>query len=582
MAEKRLTIPTAVKGYNALRTTLVLIQQKGQVNRLPRAFSTYAEAKTKMCQDSDINEWLDVVQIPAPVVIALAFVMKRPHREQVTHAIHLLMKLLLRVSDLEESKLPVADFVEKGSRFSKMMERSARNDGEMETLKLLCTFECAIRIEEFWDTLRSQYSGTNNMINKTITVQELREKIAKTSVVDLGSLYQSHPPYGSHCQQIRLRTKFAPLTREYWDQWTFDRMAADTQCSQEVMEKRVRLLRDILKEEAIGMAYAMRRHNARTGHNTSGMIILQNVLEDWTSMRYDLPLERTAAVVHAQAVLMTSSMLHKWKGKLANYPGLRELYNHVRFELRDVKMALDLREDIWEVGGYNVASADQGLYEAIEMRNRTFSCIHDFITTTSASQVAQGAAEVTHIPRWDEPLQPKDGRNPPAHAVPPSWDPQPIVMMNAKQMAAEEERRRKEAASQPQPEAKARPTSPGGGASESTGSAGASAKPPPKSRPTQPPTPPDWVIAKVPSGYLFKTSTNPDHRGSLFMTSAWMNDLDQFLLSIMQGPAASASSVTGWAQYLRRVSAYGCMIFGVFNPAVVTDDDAAKISEADG
>ena len=64
------------------------------------------------------------------------------------------------------------------------------------------------------------------------------------------------------------------------------------------MEKRVRLLCDILKEEAIGMAYAMR-----------------------------------------------SSMLHTWKVKLANYSEYRELYNHVRFELRDVKMALDLRED---------------------------------------------------------------------------------------------------------------------------------------------------------------------------------------------------------------------------------------------
>jgi len=125
------------------------------------------------------------------------------------------------------------------------------------------------------------------------------------------------------------------------------------------MERRVRLLCDILKEEAIGMACAMRRHNAEMGHNTSGMIILQNVLEDWTSMRYDLPLERTAAVVHAQAVLMTSSMLHKWKGKLANYSEYRELYNHVRFELRDVKMALDLREDIWEIGGYNWPSLRQ-------------------------------------------------------------------------------------------------------------------------------------------------------------------------------------------------------------------------------
>ena len=188
MAEKKLTIPTAVKGYKALKTTLVLIKQKGQVDQLPRAFSTYAEARTKMCQDSDINEWMDVVKIPAPVVIALVFVMKRPHREQVTHAIHLLMALMLRVNNIEESKLPVTDFVEKGSRFSKMVERSARDDQEMENLRLLCTFECAIRVDEFWSTLKSQYSGTNNMINKTITVQELREKIASTSVVNLGSL----------------------------------------------------------------------------------------------------------------------------------------------------------------------------------------------------------------------------------------------------------------------------------------------------------------------------------------------------------------------------------------------------------
>jgi hypothetical protein len=144
------------------------------------------------------------------------------------------------------------------------------------------------------------------------------------------------------------------------------------------MEKRVRLMCDILKEEAIGLAYAMRRHNARMGHNASGMIILQNVLEDWTSMRYDLPLERTAAVVHAQAVLMTSNMLHKWKVRRAEYSEHRDLCSFVRKQLKDVKLSLDLRDDIWEIGGYNVASADQGLYEAIEMRNRTF-----FASTTS-------------------------------------------------------------------------------------------------------------------------------------------------------------------------------------------------------
>ena len=98
IAAKKLVIPTAVKGYAALKATLGLIKQKGQEDHLPKVFSTYEEARTKMCQDHDISEWMDVVKIPAPIVIALAFVMKRPHREQVTHAIHLLLTLLPKSS----------------------------------------------------------------------------------------------------------------------------------------------------------------------------------------------------------------------------------------------------------------------------------------------------------------------------------------------------------------------------------------------------------------------------------------------------------------------------------------------------
>ena len=60
-----------------------------------------------------------------------------------------------------------------------------------------------------------------------------------------------------------------------------------------------------------------------------------------------------------------------------------------------------------------------------------------------------------------------------------------------------------------------------------------------------------------------------------------MNDNDAFLLSIIQGPAAAGSHISGWAQYLRRITAYGCMVFGVCNNSVVTDADSAKISEKD-
>ena len=64
--------------------------------------------------------------------------------------------------------------------------------------------KCAIRVGEFWETLKSQYSGTNNMINKTVTVRELREKISSTSIVNMGSLNQSHPPGNSHLSQYQV------------------------------------------------------------------------------------------------------------------------------------------------------------------------------------------------------------------------------------------------------------------------------------------------------------------------------------------------------------------------------------------
>ena len=58
--------------------------------------------------------------------------------------------------------------------------------------------------------------------------------------------------------------------------------------------------------------------------------------------------------------------------------------------------------------------ADQGNFVAVEMRNRMFSCINDYVTTTSSSQVGQGATDVLHIAAWDVPLEPRDSRWPPA------------------------------------------------------------------------------------------------------------------------------------------------------------------------
>ena len=167
-------------------------------------------------------------------------------------------------------------------------------------------------------------------------------------------------------------------------------------------------------------------------------------------------------------------------------------------------------------------------------------------------------------------------------------------MMTAEDFQKEEERRA------PKPEPKARPTGHTGGAASS--SATGSAPPPPpqgqdqgqrqqqqgrpraKSRPTEPREPdvaPDWVTRAPPTGYRIQEIKNPDFRKTLFTTTVNMDENGSYLLSYMQGPAGCGPSVTGWDQYLRRVTAYGCMIFGVCNPRVVTDDSATKISEMD-
>lgn len=185
-------------------------------------------------------------------------------------------------------------------------------------MKLLCTFECAIRIDEFWDTVKDHYTGLNSMITKEITVRELRDKIANTSPTNLGSLNQTYPPYGSPCYQIRKRTNFEEIARRKWESWSFEAMQREAPDKTEV-ENRIKYLVNIMYEESYSLGYALRRHNARATSSQGKTIIVQNVLEDWMSMSYDLSLERTAAVVHQQTILMVSKMLHEWMSRLENF-----------------------------------------------------------------------------------------------------------------------------------------------------------------------------------------------------------------------------------------------------------------------
>ena len=69
----------------------------------------------------------------------------------------------------------------------------------------------------------------------------------------------------------------------------------------------------------------------------------------------------------------------------------------IKTDLDRMKQALDLRNDLWELGGYNIERADQGMFEEVEKRNRTFSCIRDYVTTTATTQMGQGAKSPTSM-----------------------------------------------------------------------------------------------------------------------------------------------------------------------------------------
>ena len=379
MAASDLVIPSAAKGVSLLKATLSLVKQKQQERSLPTAFSTYEETSFRGCQDRDIDEWIGRVQIAPPIVVALAFVMERSDRTFVTHAVRSLMKMLMKVTNEGELNSTVISFIDKGARLSKLVEQAARSSEDGEIMRLLCTLECAVRIDEFWETLKDHYSGQNSMITREITVKELRDKIANTSPMSLGSLNQTFPPHGSTCQQIRMRTNFEEITRKKWERWSFEALKQESPDGAEV-ERRMHFLVGIMYEESYGLGYALRRHNARMAASRGKQIIVQNMLEDWMSMSYNLSLERTAAVVHLQTLLMVSKMLHEWMMKFEAVHQVSHLCEVIKGHLDRMKQAIDLRSDLWELGGYNIERADQGMFEDVEKRNRTFSCIRDYIT----------------------------------------------------------------------------------------------------------------------------------------------------------------------------------------------------------
>ena len=182
------------------------------------------------------------------------------------------------------------------------------------------------------------------------------------------------------------------------------------------------------------------------------------------------------------------------------------------------------------------------------------------MTTTATTQMGQGATEVSHIDGWDIPLMPKRRQKPSK-----STGSSRLGILHQSEMMkrqATKGSRRAAGTTATTTELGLAVPPPVGrdGYSSAAGSAPPPKAPPSKARPSTPPTRKDWVIPSGTKRVSFSGHPQCPIKGnSEFITSAWMDERDHFLLSIVQGPRSSSCQYIGIQHLghsiLRRVTA---------------------------
>ena len=337
-----------------------------------------------------------------------------------------------------------------------------------------------------------------------------------------------------------------------------------------------------MKSELANVGYALRRHNAKHPDDRDKQIIIQDVLRDWIEFKYDLTIERAAAVTHLQTTVMLATILQSWERALDLFDPSGTVIFPMREALRktfiQLTKALDIPEDIWAHGGYHIMLADNGAYQAVTDRNEALSHFRNYLTTMSETQGGQGSSNAGHITGWDIPLMPRDDRPPLATDQLPFWDKNPIEMRNIpnidltgpsssitpnRNRCPNVRRQRKLPRLNPDllerhPEL----------LRQRRGHHLLEMRHLGLSRHCR------WESLKCCSSIWTMLMQTP------VRTKHWRDqDNTSYVLSLMQGPAASSSSATAWGQYLRRVTVYACMCCGVVSTNMVTNDAACKIPE---
>ena len=132
---------------------------------------------------------------------------------------------------------------------------------------------------------------------------------------------------------------------------------------------------------------------------------LETTINDLIEQKTKLGRERAAAVNHFTCILALAPMVYRWKKKL---PVVEEY-------VRRVQTSLMLTFEILENHGYNVINVEEGNHEEIKKRNKCFSALRDFMTTTLTETQAGGGQPGAQVAAsgWKKVLKFNDGVWPP-------------------------------------------------------------------------------------------------------------------------------------------------------------------------
>ena len=567
MNENEVKTLTGVKATMRTITMLDVLRKRGVASQLPGRF-TLSHEENGPITDVAVNKWLDSVKIPVVVVASLTFASRRRNLANVTHALQLLARTFRECTIRGELDMNAETYVGTASRMMKAFVSKFREGIEAQNLDLLCSPECANHAEDLWSVLKENYAV---LIGGGKTVSDLYQLLTSSNVTELGALNTTHPPANSFVEQIRRGSLFLKTNQETWSK-------RPREITQRPDDDDITFMYEIIaemKSELANVGYALRRHNAKHPDDRDRQIIIQDVIRDWIEFKYDLTIERAAAVTHLQTTVMLATILQSWERALDLFDPSRTVIFPMREALRktfiQLTKALDIPEDIWAHGGYHIMLADNGAYQAVTDRNEALSHFRNYLTTMSDTQRGQGSSNAGHITGWEIPLMPRDDRPPLA------TDQYPIEMRNipnidltgpSSSTTPKQKPMPKRPAPTETPKAKPRPT----GTLPGTPKA--------KARPSPPGDAPPWVIPALPVGVIEVLFVNMDYAQTPVRTKHWRDqDNTSYVLSLMQGPAASSSSATAWGQYLRRVTVYACMCFGVVSTNMVTNDAECKIPE---